>query len=357
MHAVVLAGGAGQRFWPASRRARPKPFLPLLGDRTLFRSTLERLARLAPRERTWVIGTRELASELRRAVRGFAGVRLLLEPEPRNTAAAFALAAARVEARDPGALVAFFPSDHHIPHRVPFARVVRAGARAAARADALVLIGIEPTAPDPAYGYFRLAKRAIGGGARRVERFVEKPSVARARRLLADPGWLWNSGMLVAPAARVLDECRTAAPRLWAALGGPLERIATRARLPERALRLAYRRAPAVSFDVAVLERSRRVLGMRGRFAWSDLGSWDALLRALPRRGGNALRGAVPVANIDAAGNVVWSSAGRAIALLGVEGLVIVDTSDALLVAQLTRAQDVRRIVEELQRRGLGALT
>lgn len=353
---MVLAGGAGARFWPASRRQRPKPFVALLGETTLLRATLERVQRVAPADRTWVVATRDLERPVRGALRGLRRVRLLLEPAGRNTAAAFALAAATVEAADPGALVGFFPSDHHIAGAEPFARTVRAAARAALRADALVLIGIEPTAPEPGYGHLRLGREAASG-AHRVLRFIEKPPLARARRLRADRGWLWNSGMLLAPAARVLAETEAWAPELWSVLGPALRRIAAGERVGRGRLAAAYLELGRESFDRVVLERSRRVLCVRGRFFWSDLGSWDALLRHLPRRAGNAVRGEPPVANIDAAGNVVWSGAGRALALLAVEGLVIVDMPDALLVGRLARAQDVRRIVDQLKRRGRVDLT
>ncbi len=353
---MILAGGTGARFWPASRRLRPKPFIPLLGESTLFRATLERLERLVPRERTWVVATREIERPVRAALRGHAGVRLLLEPAGRNTAPAFSWAAACVEGREPGALVGFFPSDHHIPHPAPFGRCVRIAARLAAREDALVLIGIAPDGPSSAYGYLRVGSRTVDGG-HRVERFVEKPGPARARRLVADPRWLWNSGMLLAPARRVLEDCEACAPEIWGPLGGCLRRIAAGRPVSDTRLAVAYRRLRPRPFDTAVLERSGRVLAVRGRFAWSDLGSWDALWNALPRRRGNAVRGAPPVANIDAAGNVVWSAASRPLALLGVEGLVIVDTPDALLVARLERAQDVRRIVDQLKERGRVDLT
>jgi mannose-1-phosphate guanylyltransferase len=190
-----------------------------------------------------------------------------------------------------------------------------------------------------------------------VRRFVEKPDAARARRLIADPAWLWNSGMLVAPAARLLAECEARASGLWRVLGPRLVRIAAGAAPGRRGLRDAYRELVPVSFDVAVLERSPRVYAVRGRFPWSDLGSWNALLRQLPREGGNAVRGPGLAANIGSTRNVVWNAGGRAIALLGVEGLVIVDMPDALLVARLDRAQDVRRIVDQLGRRGRVDLT
>ncbi len=199
--------------WPASRRDRPKHFIPLVGGTSPFEATLRRVRELAPPRRTWVVSTSELAPVTRRALRGHPGVRLLLEPEARNTAAAIAWAAARIEAEDPGALMGVFPADHHIPSPRAFARSVRGAARAASDGEWLVLVGIEPTRPDTAYGYLWLGGR-VRGTAHRVRRFVEKPSASRARRFLRHGHHLWNAGMLVASARRVLTEAEALAPEL-----------------------------------------------------------------------------------------------------------------------------------------------
>jgi mannose-1-phosphate guanylyltransferase len=355
---VVIAGGAGTRFWPASRRARPKPFVPLVGDASLIDTTIARMRRLAPAGRIALLGSVELAPLLRSALRAQPGAHVLLEPEARNTAAAIAWAAAWVAGRDAEGAVGIFPADHHIPRVAPFVRAVTAALRAAADGEALVLIGVEPTRPDTAYGYLRLApeprdRRARGrAGALRVARFVEKPRRARARRMLADGGHLWNAGMVVARPRRVLDETRVHAPEVWDALGPLLERAARGERVEPRELARAFRRVRPISFDYAVLERSRRVRAVRGRFAWSDLGSWDALGEHLPEDSGNRARRPERVAALDAKGNVVWTQADKQVVLLGVDDLVIVETRDALLVASKDRAQDVRRAVDVLADRG-----
>jgi len=346
---VILAGGAGTRFWPASRSARPKHFIPLLGGTSLFEATLRRVRELAPPERTWVVSASGLAQATRRALRGHAGVRLLLEPEARDTAAAIAWAAARIEAEDPEALMGVFPADHHIPAPRAFARSVRAAARAASDGEGLVLVGIEPTRPDTAYGYLWLGDR-VRGAAHAVRRFVEKPSASRAKRFLRDGQYLWNAGMLVASPRRVLAEAEALAPELWKPLGPSLARIAGGGRVAAGAFARAYRRVRPVSFDYAVLERTSRALAVRGRFRWSDLGSWNALEEHLERRGGNAVGGTPPAALIEASGNVIWNTTDKAVALLGVRDLVIVETQDALLICPKDRAQEVRQVVGQLAR-------
>jgi mannose-1-phosphate guanylyltransferase len=345
---VILAGGAGTRFWPASRRARPKPFVPLVGQETLIEATLARMRRLAPASRIAVLASADLAGLVRRSLRRHRGAHALFEPEGRNTAAAIAWAAAWVASRDPEGVLGIFPADHHIPQLAPFVRVVTAALRASADGESLVLIGIQPTRPDTAYGYLKLAPGRRAAASARVARFEEKPGAARARRFLRDGSYLWNAGMIVARPLRVLAETRAHAPEVWNALGGALEREARGRRVSRSALARGYRAVEPISFDYAVLERSRRVRAVRGRFAWSDLGSWDALGLHLPPAGGNRARVPERVTPLDASGNIVWTAGEKQVVLLGVDDLVVVDVQDALLVSSKHRAQEVRRAVEAL---------
>jgi mannose-1-phosphate guanylyltransferase len=317
---------------------------------------MDRLRGLVPARNCWVVSGRELASVTRKALRRYRGVHVLLEPMARNTAAAIAWAAATVAGKDPEAVVGVFPADHHIPEPARFLRTIRTAARAAASGESLVLVGIEPSHPDTAYGYLRVDSPG-SRGAVRVRRFVEKPDLARARRFAKSGRYLWNAGIVVGTARRILAETRAHSPEVWPALGGVLETLAAGRRVPAARLASAFRRVTPISFDHAVLERSRHVLAVRGRFRWSDLGSWDALGDHLPADSGNRVRGTRPVALLDASGNVIWNTTGKALALLGVENLVIVETQDALLVCSKERAQDVRRIVDELTRQRRTDLT
>ncbi len=329
----------------------PKPFVPLLGERTLLADTLERVRLLAPAERTTVVSSEALAVATRAALRAYDGTRLLLEPVARNTAAAIAWAAAEALGRGHDAVIGVFPADHHIAQPDAFAASVVRAARAAADGERLVLIGIEPTHPATAYGYLRLGSGARVGAALPVERFVEKPTHARARRFLASGEYLWNSGMLLARPSLILGETRALAPEVWRALGPTLSRIAAGRKVPRASLARAWTRARPLSFDYAVLERTRRVSAVRGRFAWSDLGSWDALGEHLPLVEGNRVHCVPAPLLLEAKRNVVWSSADRQVVLLGVRDLLVIQTTDALLVCANDRAQDVRRIVDEFTRR------
>jgi mannose-1-phosphate guanylyltransferase len=182
-------------------------------------------------------------------------------------------------------------------------------------------------------------------------RFVEKPARARARRYVASGEYLWNSGMLLARPERILAETRALAPEVWHSLGPTLSRIAAGRKVTRAAFARAWARARPLSFDYAVLERSRRVAAVRGRFAWSDLGSWDALGERLRLLDGNRVHCTPPPLLLEAKRNVVWSSADRQVVLLGVRDLLVIQTTDALLVCANDRAQDVRRIVDEFTRR------
>lgn len=365
IHAVVLAGGAGERFWPASRRRRPKPFLEVVGGRSLLAATLDRARRFAGPDRVWAVCGEEHARAVRRES-GLPASRVLVEPLRRNTAMAAAWAALRIGADDPDAVQAVLPADHHVPDAAAFARAIRRAARAAGEGRALVTLGVRPSRPDTGYGYIQEGPpvgRAFPG-LRRVRRFVEKPDAARARRFLRSGRHRWNAGIFVWTSGTLLEEVERCAPDLHRALA-PL-RAAPRSRSRARIAR-AYRRAPSLPVDVAVLERSRRVWTLPVDFAWSDVGTWASLAEELDGRAPRARaasrgpHGAAGRANrvvagdlvaLDAHANLVWAAEGRTVALLGVEDLAVVDTGDVILVTKLERSSDVRRIVAELARRG-----
>ncbi len=351
IHAVVLAGGAGERFWPRSRRRHPKPFLRFLeGGRSLFDATLDRARGVADEGRIWVVCGAEHAAAVRRAS-SLAASRVVVEPRRRNTAMACAVAAARIAAEDPDAVLAVLPADHRIPDVRAFAAAIRKAARAAAAEGALVTLGVRPTRPDTGYGYIAVGE-PVGGphkGLYRVRRFVEKPDRVRASRFLRRGGYLWNAGIFVWRAASFLEEVGRCEPALARALGPVLER--PRGRGSREALARAYRRAPSLPVDVAVLERSRRVLTLPVSFHWSDVGTWASLADELGVGSGRSRVVSGDALFEDADGNLVWAD-GRTVVLLGVQGLAVIDAGDALLVADLARSPEVRRVVARLEAAG-----
>lgn len=353
LHAVILAGGAGERFWPASRQRHPKPFLRVLGGRSLLEATFERARRFASDGCVWVVCGTDHARAIR-AETGLPAQRVLVEPERRNTAMAVGLAAARVAALDPDAVMAVLPADHRIPDARAFAVAIRRAARAAREACVLVTLGVQPTRPEPGYGYIQVGRPAgpAHPGLRVVRRFVEKPDARTARRYLRSGGYLWNAGIFVWTARTILAELEACAPALHRAVA-PLRRAA---RPSPATLRRAYRSAPAQPVDVAVLEQSRRVWTLPVSFHWSDVGTWESLAEELGVAPGRTRVVAGDLLFDDRGGNLVWGQ-GRAIALLGVEGVAVIESPDALLVARLDRAPDVRAVVAELKARGRSDVT
>jgi mannose-1-phosphate guanylyltransferase/mannose-6-phosphate isomerase len=262
-----------------------------------------------------------------------------------------ALAARRIAALDPDAVLAVLPADHRIDDAAAFAAALRRGAGAAAAEGALVTLGVRPTRPDTGYGYIQIGP-PVGRahpGLHRVRRFVEKPDAGRARRFLRSGEFLWNAGIFVWTARAILEEIGAHAPELASAFATLRPRA--KGGFRPAALARAYRSAPAVSIDHAVLERSRRVWCLPVSFAWSDVGTWASLAETLGAGGARSAVVGGDAVLCDAPGNLVWGG-GRLVALLGVEGLAVVDAGDALLVARLDRSGELRRIVSELRGRG-----
>ncbi len=347
---VILSGGAGTRLWPLSRAMYPKQFLPLIGERSLLQQTVLRLQGLPDLAPPLVVCNEEhrfLVAEQLRAV-GASDGEILLEPAGRNTAPAVALAALRVKARgDDDALLLVLPSDHVIADPEALQRAVMAGV-AAARAGSLVTFGVLPTRPEIGYGYIRVGELLDdgAGSARRVQAFVEKPDAERAAAYVASGEYLWNGGMFLFGADAYLAELERHAP----AIADACRAASETARVDMdfvRVQREPFLAAPSDSIDYAVMERTDHAAVVSLDAGWSDVGSWDALLDVQPADAcGNVISGDVMIE--DVSGSLIRSE-GRLVAALGVTNHIIVETADAVLVADRARAQDVKRLVERLK--------
>ena len=345
-YAVVMAGGAGTRFWPRSRSHLPKQFLPITGRDSMLQETVARICPPLRPDHVLVVAGSAHAALARQQLRGRRGVQILVEPLGRNTAPAIALAALHIARTDPGAIMTVLPADHAIPTVRAFRADLQQAAALAERTGALVTFGVPPTHPETGYGYIQPGKPVVPGraGATWVTRFIEKPEPARARRLVASGRALWNAGIFVWRVDAILEALRQHLPGVLAALERALERRTA------AALRAAYAVMPAVSIDHGVLEHAARVAVIQAGFRWSDVGSWAAVEPFWQRRGlPNAARGRVVA--VDASGCIVDSPT-RLVALLGVRDLVIVDTPDVLFICPKARAQDVRALVGALRRQG-----
>ena len=358
LHAVILAGGAGERFWPASRASHPKPFLEVVGGMSLLDATLDRARGFASKGRVWIVCGHEHAKEIRRAS-GLPANRILVEPRRRNTAMAAAWIALRVAAEEPDAVMAILPADHHVPNARAFAAAIRKAAKAAARAEVLVTLGVEPTRPDIGYGYIKVGAEAGSPypGMHRVARFVEKPDAKTARRYLASGGYLWNAGVFVWTASRFLEEVESCAPELYRALGPLRKKPMGR---NSDAVEASFKRAPSLPVDVAILEVSKRVWTLPVAFSWSDVGTWGSLADELgvgnpvgrgevEAAGNRIIAGEVVVH--DARSNLIWGR-DKLIALRGVENLAVVDTGSVILITKLDGSGDVKQLVAKLKAQG-----
>jgi len=346
---VILSGGAGTRLWPLSRALYPKQLLPLAGERTMIQETALRLAGVEGVAAPLVVCNHEhrflIAEQLREA--GVAPADILLEPVGRNTAPAVAVAALRAQARDDDAILLVLPADHLIRDPAAFRAALAVAARAAAT-GALVTFGIAPRSPETGYGYIQRGAALAGvDGAFAVARFVEKPTQGVAESLVASGEHYWNSGIFAFRAGVVLAELEQHAPEVLAAARAALEA----AKRDLDFIRLgaeAFARAPSISIDYAVMEKTRRAAVIPVEMGWSDVGSWASLWEEAEKdAAGNLLMGDVYSQDVERS---LVRSDGRLLAAIGVSDLVIVDTPDATLVASRARAQDVKAAVEHLEK-------
>lgn len=346
-YAVVMAGGSGTRFWPLSRRHRPKQLLPLLGGASLIRRTVERLSPLFEPERIFVVTARPHGEAVGRES-GLPPDQVIEEPAGRDTAAAVGLAATFLRWRDPEATFAVLPADHDIDDAARLQGDLRL-AFEASRAGALVTLGIPPRRASTEYGYLHRGDR-VSDRLYRVRRFCEKPPAATARAFVEGGEHYWNSGMFVWTASSILSAIGRHLPDLVPPLEAIGEALGTR-RLPS-VLAEQYGKVPRVSIDYGVMEKAEEVLMVEAGFGWDDVGSWAAAAERRPRdEAGNALEGkAVPVETKDSL--LLSADPEHLVATLGLEGVVVVHTPDATLVCPKERAGELRKVVEEIRRRG-----
>ena len=353
LYAVIMAGGSGTRFWPASRQKRPKQLLTLTGKRSLLQQTVDRLAPLVPPERVLVVTGRAHAEQVHAQLPELPPVNILAEPMGRNTAAACGLAAAWVARRDPQAVCLVLPADHLITDESLFISTLGRAAELAATQDVMVTLGLTPNFPATGFGYIETGEvvdpqpPAIS----RVAAFHEKPGLATAQQYLDGGRHLWNSGMFAWRAEVLLGELKLHLP----ALAQGLDELAPSLGAPEQgpALERIYPGLPSISVDHGVLEKSSSLRVVKADFGWSDVGSWEAMseLWDMDHHGNANQEGIERIQAVDSHGNLV-AAGKRLVALLGVENLVAVVTDDVLLIAPRSRCQEVGRLLEELRGNG-----
>lgn len=347
LHGVILAGGSGTRFWPLSRRDLPKQLLKLAGSRTLLQQSFDRLRGAVDETHIMVVTGEMIAARVREQLPDLSARAVVVEPQPRDTAVAIGLAAAVIHAHDPQAVLAVTPSDHVIRPAAKFREALREAAELAEEREAVVTFGIPPREPKTAFGYIRRGPRLERKGrldAYQARAFEEKPDAATARKYLDGGEHYWNSGIFVWRAATVLEllgkhrpAIRAAVDKIAAAWGGPDE---------ERVLREEYAAVEKISIDYAVLEHAPDILVLEADFDWNDVGSWTAVADLFGKdEAGHTVQGA-PFVSHRSKDCLVFGNDGRLVALVGVEGLVVVQTRDATLVCSREQAEEVKGLLK-----------
>lgn len=348
-HALIMAGGIGTRLWPLSRRDRPKQSLKLIGERTMFELAVERIAPLFPPERILVVTGAGQVAALKEQAQHLPPESFIIEPEGRGTAPCIGLGAVHLRRRDPRACMAVLTADHFIADVERFRRVLSAAFQVAEEGH-LVTLGIKPTYPSTGYGYIRqgdLLNIVDGFPVFRALRFTEKPDRETALRMLESGDYSWNSGMFIWRVDRIMEEFQRQMPDFYAQLLEIEGALGTADY--EATLRRVWPQVARQTIDYGVMEGAGDVVVIPVEIGWSDVGSWVSLMELLPADNeGNIIVG--PHLGLETRNTLVFGASGkRLIATIGLDGIVIVDTEDALLVCSVEREQEVRELVKRLE--------
>jgi mannose-1-phosphate guanylyltransferase len=346
-HAVILAGGYGERFWPLSRRKRPKQLLPIIGEHSLLETTIERIKPDFPAERIWIVTSEEIGKAVQERVKFIPKENVLMEPRGCNTALAIGWGATEIARKDPEATLAVLSADHAIEPAAMLRRILREGMRLAKAEDNLVIIGINPTRPETGYGYIELGPHfasSDGINSYQVETFREKPDRTTAQDYYYGRRHLWNAGIFVWTVKALMQALEQHAPGVYQ----PLAEFRKSSGRDKKALAALYDTAEKVPIDVAVLERASNVVVIKGDLAWDDVGSWLALSRLRKADADNNVM-VGKVVELDSYDATVYNDSDDLVCAFGVSDLVIVRTDKAVLVAHKSRIDEIKRLMEELK--------
>jgi len=350
LYAVIMAGGSGTRLWPLSRQNHPKQALRLVGERTMFQHAVDRLTPLFPSEQTLVVTRSEHAPILAAQVPELKPSNFIIEPEGRGTAPAIGLAAIHLQKRDPDAVMAVLTADHYITDTEEFRKALSASSLLAKEGH-LVTLGIPPESPSTGFGYIQQGESLGNYGGLptfRVERFIEKPDLEKATWMVESGGFAWNSGMFVWRVDRIMGEIQKQMPGLYA----KLMELSAAIDKPEYedVIKALWHKVEKQTIDYGVMESAEDVAVIPVNIGWTDIGSWRSLFNLLAvDQNRNSWTG--PHIDLDTEDTLVINDK-RLVATIGVKGMIIIDTGDALLVCPKEREQDVREIVKELKEKG-----
>ncbi len=355
-YGVVIAGGSGRRLWPKSRKSLPKFLLKVKSGKSLIEQSVDRLKQDIPVDNILVLTNRSHLGPVKRALSNFPRKNIIAEPVSRNTAPAISLAAALIRKKDPEAVLFIAPADQIIEGKKAFKDILRLSYEAARKEDEIVTIGVKPKYPATGYGYIKTGKPCKGfkrtGLCRlyKVDRFLEKPSPARAKALLRTGKYLWNSGIFIAKAEVLLGELRKYSPAVYRTISRIEASLSTKNR--NAAIERYYKSFPDISIDYAVMEKSRKSMVISSDIRWDDIGSWNSIIRYLKRDNERNYLDARHL-GISTKNSVIISENNHLIATLNVDNMIIVHTKDATLICKRDDAENVKRLVELAGSKGL----
>lgn len=357
VHIAILAGGSGTRLWPRSRRRRPKQLLNLVGKRSLLQQTISRALSLVPLERIYVLTGPEHAPLVAQHIPQMLRSNIFVEPSPRGTAPSLGLAAVRLRGivSSGQEVMVSLHADHTIAREERF-RAALVAAVATARRGFIATVGVVPSYPETGFGYIERGQplgRELGQDIYRVERFTEKPTLGQAREFVASGRFYWNTGYFAWTLEHILEEYRRLLPEMYSLLN----QVAELAGFPadSDALERLWNQIAPTTIDVGIMERSSNVAVVPCDLGWSDIGNWSAMFDILPHdEQHNVVLGNGEHVGLDTSNSLVYTEGGRLVATIGLEGMIVVDTGDAVLVLPKSRAQEVSALVKALRERGLG---
>ncbi|MEL7833245.1 mannose-1-phosphate guanylyltransferase [Fodinibius sp. Rm-B-1B1-1] len=352
LHAVIMAGGSGTRFWPRSTESRPKQFLNIFGDRTMLQSTVDRITPLISADRVWIITNDRYVDLVKEQLPNIPANNIIGEPVGKNTAPCVAAAATLIQDQDPDGTMAVLPADHLIGKPKTFLSILKTAESKAQKEDALLTIGIEPDHPETGYGYIEFDKDSseLEGEheIKKVNQFREKPDLKTAKEFIASGNFLWNSGMFVWKASTILQKFKEHLPTIYEQVKQLKPSVGTKKQ--KAAIDTFYHGCTSISIDYGIMEQADSVFVVPGSFEWDDVGSWRAVYDLRDKdEDGNVIQTKM-ASTVDSNHNLIQSDSGKMIALVGVENLAVVETDNAILVCDLDNSQGVKKVVNKLRK-------
>ncbi len=351
-YVIILAGGIGSRFWPISRKSKPKQFIDILGTgKTLLQEAYERYTKIVEKENIYVITNESYSSLVSEQLPQLDERQILGEPMGKNTAACVAYAAYKISEKDKNGVLIIAPSDHLIQDNTTFIHQVHTAQKYAQKNDALVTLGLKPHRPDTGYGYIQYDEQEVSKGVNKVVTFTEKPPLELAEKFLESGDFLWNSGMFVWSASSILKALNDHLPEL--SLTFAEGRGAYNTDIEKKHIERIYSEIPSISIDNGLLEKADNVYVLPSDFGWSDLGTWKSVQEELTTENDNTVLN-VDLEAINSVNNLVVSDKKKLVVVKDLDGYFIVDTDDALLICKVNQEQEVKKIASEMAKKYKG---